>query len=132
MSVSGAPSEKHVQRRRDVFGLIDHSNSALYWAAQIFGGLAIPLLCDLPPYSTRTRAIVAWTALFVFGNTTMLLGSSFEGERRTNSGAWIEFGGEGYQSGATLYFAYGMLDALWQGVSHLLDDCGGLMLVLKW
>jgi len=128
--VSGSLTGQNVPKHR---AITDHSNSALYWAAQIFGGLAIPLICDLPPFSTRSRAIVAWTALFIFGNTTMLLGSSFESARRTHSGAWIEFGGEGYQSGATLYFAYGMLDALWQGVSHLFPrDCRGLTLVFTW
>jgi hypothetical protein len=95
----------------------DNSNSALYWAAQIFGGLAIPLICDLPPLPIRTRAILAWSCLFVFGNMTMMAGASFEKTRQGHDTAWRVFGGEGYWGGAGLYFSYGVLDALWQGVS---------------
>lgn len=105
------PTDSHVNTATD------ESNSALYWAAQIFGGLAIPVICDFPSLPTRSRAIVAWTCLFIFGNITMLAGSSFENQRQEHEGVWIRFRGQGYWAGAGLYFAYGMLDALWQGVS---------------
>jgi hypothetical protein len=81
------------------------------------GGLAIPLLCDLPLYPTRIRALIAWTTLCIFGNLTMLYGYRFELVREQEPQGWIKFREEGYGPAAALYFAYGMLDALWQGVS---------------
>jgi len=91
---SGSPST--CQTDCHVNTATDESNSALYWAAQIFGGLAIPVICDFPPLlPTRSRAIVAWTCLFIFGNITMLAGSSFETQRQEHEEVWIRFRGPG-------------------------------------
>lgn len=47
----------------------------------------------------------------------MLHGHAFEIEREAHVRGWIAFGKAEYASAAGLYLAYGMLDALWQGVS---------------
>ena len=42
-------------------------NSALYWAAQMIGGVVIGFLLDMPWLSRPKRAIVGWTFVFVMG-----------------------------------------------------------------
>lgn len=93
------------------------SNSALYWSSQIIGGLAISYVCDLPTYTTRHRGCFCWTLLFGFGNCVMIWGKVFEDDRAVRPAQWIVFGQEGYFAPAALYFSYGLVDALWQGVS---------------
>ena len=42
-------------------------NGALYWFAQIFGGLIIGLVLDMPKVSRPMRAKVGWALLFTAG-----------------------------------------------------------------
>jgi hypothetical protein len=44
-------------------------NGALYWIAQMFGGLLMGLLLDLPFLDCRQRARLGWLALFIIGMT---------------------------------------------------------------
>lgn len=93
------------------------SNSALYWAAQMIGGFLIGAVCDFPWLSRPKRALLAWTFVFIFGNAVMGGGLAFENLREAHPADWIVFQSSEYAGPAVLYFFYGMLDALWQGVS---------------
>jgi hypothetical protein len=93
------------------------SNSALYWAAQMIGGFLIGAVCDFPWLSRPKRALLAWAFVFVFGNAVMGGGLAFENLREAHQADWIVFQSSEYAGPAVLYFFYGMLDALWQGVS---------------
>lgn len=44
-------------------------NGALYWIAQMFGGLLMGLLLDLSFLDRRQRARLGWLALFIIGMT---------------------------------------------------------------
>jgi hypothetical protein len=95
------------------------SNSALYWAAQMIGGFLIGAICDFPWLSRPKRALLAWAFVFIFGNAVMGGGLAFENLREAHPADWIVFQSSEYAGPAVLYFFYGMLDALWQGVSDL-------------
>ncbi|ORY24451.1 hypothetical protein BCR39DRAFT_581746 [Naematelia encephala] len=95
-------------------------NSALYWGAQMFGGFAIGAVCDMPRLTRPKRALAAWIFVFVFGNAVMGGGLAFENLREKNPEDWIKFHTGAYAGPAILYFFYGMLDALWQGLSYWL------------
>jgi len=75
-------------------------------------------LCDVPWLSRPKRALVAWAVLFVYSNAVMGGGLAFENLREANPPAFIAFHSGKYAGGAMLYFFYGMLDSLWQGVSR--------------
>lgn len=93
-------------------------NSALYWLAQMFGGFIMGWLCDVPWLSRPRRALVAWAVLFVYSYAVMGGGLAFENLREKNPPAFIAMHSGKYAGGAMLYFFYGMLDSLWQGVSE--------------
>ncbi|RSH93071.1 hypothetical protein EHS25_007424 [Saitozyma podzolica] len=93
-------------------------NSALYWAAQMIGGFLIGAVCDFPWLSRPKRALLAWAFVFVFGNAVMGGGLAFENLREAHPADWIVFQSSEYAGPAVLYFFYGMLDALWQGLSY--------------
>ena len=92
-------------------------NSALYWLAQMFGGFIMGWLCDVPWLSRPKRALVAWAVLFLYSNAVMGGGLAFENLREANPPAFIAMHSGKYAGGAMLYFFYGMMDSLWQGVS---------------
>jgi hypothetical protein len=53
-------------------------NSSLYWAAQMFGGVAIGFLLDMPWFSRPKRALIGWAFVFVTGNAIMGGGLAFQ------------------------------------------------------
>jgi hypothetical protein len=83
----------------------------------MFGGFIMGWLCDVPWLSRPKRALVAWAVLFVYSNAVMGGGLAFENLREANPPAFIAMHSGKYAGGAMLYFFYGMLDSLWQGVS---------------
>ncbi|GFZ43475.1 hypothetical protein JCM24511_01195 [Saitozyma sp. JCM 24511] len=95
-------------------------NSALYWAAQMFGGVIIGFLCDLPWLTRPKRALVGWVFVFVTGNVIMGGGLAFENwfeaQGKTH---FIDFSDSKLFVGPCfLYIFYGMYDAFWQGYTY--------------
>jgi hypothetical protein len=98
-------------------------NGALYWFAQIFGGLIIGLLLDLPKVSRPIRARIGWMVLFVAGMSIWGGGYAFQlwENKRLATGLKqdIDFNTPGMFVGPMfLYIFYGMYDALWQGFCY--------------
>lgn len=101
-------------------------NSALYWGAQMLGGVLIGLLLDVPRLPRRGRALLGWAAVFVLGNAAMGGGLAyqrwFEAEaRRRQRHRFIDVAdARTYAGPCVLYVAYGALDAAWQGLAYWL------------
>lgn len=100
-------------------------NGALYWFAQIFGGLIIGLVLDLPKVSRPNRARIAWVILFVTGMAIWGGGYAFQvwENRRLAKGLKqdIDFTDSSIVVGPIfLYIFYGAYDALWQGYCYWL------------
>lgn len=125
-------------------------NSALYWMAQMFGGLLMGEILDLKPLNRRQRAWFGWIILMVTGMAIWGGGYAFQrwhdkvGKRNLNSSGGVVGGvaggvgaDTGVNSGATsldvdytdshtatgpmfLYLFYGMYDALWQTFTYWL------------
>ena len=102
-------------------------NSALYWMAQMLGGLLIGFVMDLPFYSLprHTRAKIGWTLLFVTGMGIWGGGYAFQKwqDRRLAAGLKqdVDYTQGGISTGPIfLYIFYGCYDALWQGFSYWL------------
>jgi len=98
-------------------------NGALYWFAQIFGGLAIGLLLDMPRVSRPIRARIGWAVLVVTGMAIWGGGYAFQvwENARLAKGLKqdIDFTQSKLVTGPTfLYIFYGMYDALWQGYCY--------------
>lgn len=98
-------------------------NGALYWFAQIFGGLFIGLILDLPKVSRPNRARIGWVILFVTGMVIWGGGFAFQvwENRRLAKGLKqdIDFNKPSIFVGPMfLYIFYGMYDALWQGFCY--------------
>ena len=95
-------------------------------------------LCDVPWLSRPKRALTAWAVLFIYSNAVMGGGLAFENLREANPPAFIAMHSGQYAGGAMLYFFYGMLDSLWQGVSsavssiHRLDAHTGSTSIGSW
>ncbi|KAJ5925169.1 major facilitator superfamily domain-containing protein [Penicillium verhagenii] len=98
-------------------------NSALYWIAQMFGGLLMGVLLDLPRLNRRTRAQIGWGVLFVSGMAIWGGGYKFQiwDDKRLRLGLKQDID---YQDGSKflgpmfLYFFYGAYDAFWQGFCY--------------
>jgi hypothetical protein len=98
-------------------------NGALYWFAQIFGGLAIGYILDMPKVSRPTRAKIGWAILVVYGMAVWGGGFAFQKweNKRLEAGLKqdIDFSmSKLYVGPMFLYFFYGMFDALWQGYCY--------------
>jgi hypothetical protein len=100
-------------------------NGALYWFAQIFGGLIIGLLLDLPKpkVSRPISARIDWVVLFVTGMAILGGGYDFQlwQNKRLAKGLKqdIDFNTPSIFVGPMfLYIFYGMYDALWQGFCY--------------
>lgn len=98
-------------------------NGALYWFAQIFGGLFIGLILDFPRVSRPNRARIGWTILFITG--MVIWGGGFAFQKWENSRLSkglkqdIDFDNpEIFVGPMFLYIFYGMYDALWQGFCY--------------
>lgn len=101
-------------------------NSALYWMAQMLGGLLIGLLLDFPKLDRPARAKVGWAFLLVTGMAIWGGGYAFElwqEHRMASTGLRqdIDYTDSGVSVGPIfLYIFYGAYDALWQGYAYWL------------
>lgn len=101
-------------------------NGALYWSAQIFGGLFIGLILDLSGLNRQIRARIGWILLFVSGFIIWGGGYAFQKWSSENSTQlelkqYIDFShGRRYVGPMFLYVFYGMYDAFWQSFCYWL------------
>ena len=100
-------------------------NGALYWMAQMFGGLLIGALLDLPFLARPARAKLGWAVLVVSGMVIWGGGLAFQRweDRRMASGHKqdIDYTQSSLATGPMfLYIFYGAYDALWQGFCYWL------------
>lgn len=98
-------------------------NSALYWIAQMFGGLLMGFMLDAHHFNRRTRAIAGWATLFVTGMGIWGGGYRFQvwDDNRLRLGLKQDID---YKDGSTflgpmfLYFFYGIYDSFWQAFCY--------------
>lgn len=100
-------------------------NGALYWIAQMLGGLIIGLLLDMPWFSRNMRARIGWAVLLVTGTTIWGGGYAFQlwENKRLAAGHVqdIDYLQGNISTGPIiLYIFYGGYDALWQGFAYWL------------
>lgn len=100
-------------------------NSALYWIAQMLGGLLIGLILDIPWLDRTNRARLGWAVVFVTGMAIWGGGYAFQlwQDDRMARGLIqdIDFKQGSLSTGPIfLYIFYGAYDALWQGFSYWL------------
>ncbi|KAK2788432.1 hypothetical protein FQN53_003578 [Emmonsiellopsis sp. PD_33] len=100
-------------------------NSALYWMAQMFGGLVMGLLLDLGSLNRRQRAWAGWVVLMVTGMAIWGGGYAFQvwEDARMAKGFIqdIDYTDAKIATGPIfLYIFYGAYDALWQSYSYWL------------
>lgn len=100
-------------------------NGALYWTAQMFGGLAIGLLLDSPWFNRPMRARIGWSVVFVSGMGVW--GAGYYFQRWHDSPRAIDYllvldfkHGDMAYGPMMLYMFYGAYDALWQGFAYWL------------
>ncbi|KAK1230677.1 hypothetical protein PQX77_006231 [Marasmius sp. AFHP31] len=114
----------------DTFTLRTRSlNGAMYWTAQMVGGLAIGFLLDLRhlkfPYlnlhlhlTRRTQARVGWTFVFVTGMAIWGGGLAFQ-MWNDKQDERLDFGdARTYIGPFWLYFLYGAFDSFWQSFCY--------------
>jgi MFS family permease len=101
-------------------------NDALYWLAQMVGGLVMGVLLDLPGLTRPQRALVAWIFLFVTGMCIWGGGYAFQkwSTHRLNEQHRkqdIDFTWNAISIGPMfLYIFYGTYDAFWQSFCYWL------------
>lgn len=100
-------------------------NSALYWIAQMLGGMLIGLILDVPWLERPGRARLGWAVVFVTGMAIWGGGYAFElwQEDRISRGLKqdIDYKQSSLSTGPIfLYIFYGAYDALWQGFAYWL------------
>ncbi|KAL4860836.1 hypothetical protein BDV12DRAFT_208765 [Aspergillus spectabilis] len=95
-------------------------NSALYWIAQMIGGLSMGFLLDLQHLNRRSRALSGWAILFVTGMVIWGGGYKFQvWSDRFGMNQDIDYKmGSSYLGPMFLYFFYGMFDAFWQSYCY--------------
>ncbi|TGJ83776.1 hypothetical protein E0Z10_g4984 [Xylaria hypoxylon] len=100
-------------------------NGALYWIAQMLGGLIIGLILDMPWLSRSMRARIGWAVLIVTGMAIWGGGYAFQlWENKRIAAGHIQ--DTDYTQGSIsagpilLYIFYGGYDALWQGFAYWL------------
>jgi len=94
-------------------------NSALYWLAQVFGGLFIGYLLDLPSLRRSTRAKVAWGVTWVM--TFVIYGGGLKFQRWANGRpkGMLDLSDKSEFVGpCLLYIFYGMYDAVFQSLCY--------------
>jgi MFS family permease len=100
-------------------------NGALYWMAQMLGGLFIGLILDMPWFNRGMRARVGWLVLFVTGMAIWGGGYAFQKWENARLAAGhkqdIDYKQGSLSAGPMfLYIFYGCYDALWQGFAYWL------------
>ncbi|KAJ5160930.1 UNC93-like protein [Penicillium canariense] len=100
-------------------------NGALYWIAQMLGGLIIGLILDMPGFTRPMRARIGWVFLFVTGMAIWGGGYAFQkwSDRRVAAGFKqdIDYTDSSISVGPTLlYIFYGAYDAFWQSFCYWL------------
>jgi MFS family permease len=98
-------------------------NSALYWMAQMAGGLVMGALLDLKGLSRKHRGMLGWAVLFVTGMAIWGGGYAFEkwedvrlAHKQKQD---IDYLDASISTGPIfLYIFYGCYDALWQSFSY--------------
>lgn len=102
-------------------------NGALYWFAQMFGGLVIGFILDLPKLnlSRPWRARLGWLVLFVTGMIIWGGGLAFQRWEDKRLAAKLKQDIDYMQGSLSagpifLYMFYGGYDALWQGYAYWL------------
>ncbi|RMZ80828.1 hypothetical protein DV737_g2878, partial [Chaetothyriales sp. CBS 132003] len=98
-------------------------NSALYWIAQMAGGLFMGCILDLKQLNRRTRAKLGWAILFVTGMVIWGGGYQFQiwNDRRAKLGLKqdIDYKADSkYLGPMFLYFFYGVYDSFWQAYCY--------------
>lgn len=100
-------------------------NGALYWMAQMLGGLLIGLLLDMPWFSRGMRARIGWLVIFTTGMAIWGGGYAFQKWENARLAAGhkqdIDYKQGSISTGPIfLYIFYGCYDALWQGFAYWL------------
>ncbi|ANB15778.1 hypothetical protein AWJ20_3422 [Sugiyamaella lignohabitans] len=97
-------------------------NGALYWFAQIFGGITMGALLDTRHLNRRKRALMGWAVLSIFGMVVWGGGYKFQlwSSKRILDGHKqdLDFTDKQAIGPMFLYIFYGMFDALWQAYSY--------------
>lgn len=108
----------------EVFDIRTRSlNGALYWIAQMLGGLIMGLLLDLPWFRRPTRAKIGWVFLFATGMAIWGGGYAYQrwADQRLASGHIqdIDYTHGSISTGPIfLYIFYGAFDAFWQSFCY--------------
>jgi hypothetical protein len=100
-------------------------NGALYWIAQMLGGLLIGILLDLPFLGRPARAKLGWAVLLVTGMAIWGGGFAFQKWQNHRLAAGLKQDIDYMQGSLSagpifLYIFYGAYDALWQGFCYWL------------
>ncbi|RDB28756.1 UNC93-like protein 2 [Hypsizygus marmoreus] len=97
-------------------------NGAMYWIAQMVGGLAIGFLLDFKWLSRPKRAILGYVFILVTGFSIWGGGLAFQRwENATGKKQWLDFSdSRTYIGPFWLYFFYGAFDAFWQSYCYWL------------
>lgn len=98
-------------------------NGALYWIAQMFGGLLMGVILDYGKLGRRARAQTGWAILFVTGMVIWGGGYKFQvwNDERLRQGHKQDIdytAGSMYLGPMFLYFFYGAYDAFWQSYCY--------------
>lgn len=98
-------------------------NGALYWFAQMGGGLLMGMLLDLPQLNRRQRAWLGWAVLMVTGMAIWGGGYAFQKweDKRLAAGMVqdIDYKDSSISVGPIfLYIFYGAYDSLWQSYAY--------------
>ena len=100
-------------------------NGALYWIAQMFGGLLAGFVLDMPFLARPARARAGWVLLLVTGMTIWGGGYAFQRWQDARRAAGrvqdVDYSEGSVSAGPmVLYIFYGAYDALWQSYSYWL------------
>jgi len=98
-------------------------NGALYWIAQMFGGLLMGLVLDYGRLGRKARALAGWAVLFVTGMAIWGGGYKFQlwNDQRLRQGHKQDIDytdGSVFLGPMFLYFFYGAYDSFWQAYCY--------------